>query len=243
MPSIIIAGLILCFASFMQGALGFGLGLIAVPLLLSNDFSLSQAVALTMLSIGIQVLFGTIQLRQHIPWGDVKLAATIRYLTVPIGVLILVSIENLDTEQIKQFVGIAVLFALVLRAIPKEQQHRQLPLPISIATFSISGVLQGIVAMGGPPIILWMTTRDFTAKQARAFTMILFLLNTPVQALLLLLLSDTMTVDVVLLALMLSPLIFIGSTCGVVIGNHFSKPLLNRLAMVVLLLIALNSIF
>jgi len=242
MPPIILAGLILFFGSFVQGTIGFALGLIAVPLLVESGFSLSQAVALTTLSIGIQVVFGAFQLRQYIPWKDVKLAAIIRYLTMPIGIFLLLSVENLDTAQVKQLVGIAVLLALAIRALPKQEQ-RELPLPVSVATFSISGILQGLVAMGGPPVVLWMTTRDFTAKQARAFTMTLFMFNAPVQILLLLMLSETMTIDVIMMALVIAPLIFLGSTIGVKMGNRFSKLLLNRLAMAVLLVIALNAIF
>lgn len=243
MSPLILAGLILLFGSFIQGTIGFALGMVAVPLLLSSGFTLSQAIALTTVSIGIQVLFGSWQLRQYVPWQDVKLAAVIRWITVPVGVLILLSFENMDTEQVKRLVGIAILIALAIRAIPRQKEKRELPLPVSIGTFTISGILQGMVAMGGPPVVLWTTTRDYDAKQARAFIMTLFLLNAPVQVMLLLLLSDNMSIEVLLLALMLSPLIFLGTTLGVKIGNRFSKTLLNRLAMAVLLIIALNSIF
>jgi len=243
MSPLILAGLILLFGSFIQGMIGFALGMVAVPLLISAGFSLSQAVSLTTLSIGIQVAFGAWQLREHIPWQDVKLAATIRYLTVPIGILILLTFEDMDTEQVKRLVGIAILIALAIRAIPRQKQKQSLPLPVTIGTFSISGILQGIVAMGGPPVVLWVTTRDYTAQQARSFIMTLFLLNAPIQISLLLLLSDNMNLTVILTALILSPLIFIGSNMGIRVGNHFSKPMLNRLAMGVLLIIALNSIF
>lgn len=243
MSPLISAGIILLFASFVQGTIGFGMGMIAVPLLITAGFSLSQSVALITLAIGIQVLFGTSQLRHHIPWQDVKFAIFIRMLAVPIGVLILLSFENMDTDKVKQLVGIAILIALAIRMMPTQKQKRDLPLLVNIGTFSISGILQGIVAMGGPPIVLWLTTRDYTAKQARAFIMTLFLFNAPVQILLLLFLSDTMSLTIIFIALMLSPLIFIGSYIGVSIGNRFSKQLLNRLAMAVLLIIAINSIF
>ena len=96
--------------------------------------------------------------------------------------------------------------------------------------------------MGGPPLVLWMTTRDFRANQARAFTMTLFLLNAPLQVLLLLFLSRTMTLDVLLVALMLTPVIYAGTLIGVRIGDRFSKPLLNRAALIVLAIIAANAI-
>ena len=240
---VILAGIILMFGSLVQGALGFALGMIAVPLLVDAGFSLAQAVALTTLAIGIQVMFGVWKLREHIPWGDVKLAAIVRYATVPIGVLIMLLAEDMNGADIKPLVGAGVLLGVIIRSIAGQQAERDLPLTLSIATFSVSGILQGIVAMGGPPLVLWMTTRDYRAQQARSFTMTLFLLNAPVQVLLLLFLSESMSVDVLLIALVLSPLIYLGTIVGVRIGDRFSKTMLNRLALAVLVVIALNAIF
>ena len=240
---LVLAGIILLFGSVVQGAIGFALGMIAVPLLVDASFSLSQAVALTTLAIGIQVIFGAWQLREHIPWQDVKLAAIVRYATVPIGILVLLLAEDVNSDDVKPLVGIGVLIGVAIRLLAPRQMKRDLPAPVSIAAFSLSGILQGIVAMGGPPLVLWMTTRDFRAQQARAFTMTLFLLNAPLQVLLLLLFSRTMSADVILAALILSPLIYLGSTIGVRLGNRFSKPLLNQLALAVLVVIALNAIF
>lgn len=240
--SLLLAGLIMFGGSIAQGAIGFALGMIAVPLLVEAGFSLSQSVALTTLAIGIQVLFGAWKLRAHIPWTEVKLAAVLRYLTVPIGVLLLLSVENLDADAVKRLVGLGVLLGLGLRLLARGETARELPTAVSAAVFGLSGVLQGLVAMGGPPLVLWMTTRDFRAKQARAFTMTLFLLNAPLQVLLLLFLSKTMTVDVLLLALILTPVIYAGTMIGLRIGDRFSKQLLNRVALIVLVVIATNAI-
>lgn len=239
--SLLLAGIIMFGGSIVQGAIGFALGLIAVPLLVEAGFSLSQSVALTTLAIGSQVLFGAWKLRAHIPWHEVRLAAIARYLTVPIGVLLLLSVESLDTDMVKRLVGLGVLLGVGMRIWAGRQNLRELPTAVSAVAFGLSGVLQGLVAMGGPPLVLWMTTRDFRAKQARAFTMTLFLLNAPVQVLLLFL-SKTMTGDVLLLALILAPVIYLGTLIGVHIGDRFSKPLLNRVALAVLAVIATNAI-
>ena len=228
--------------SIVQGAIGFALGMIAVPLLVEAGYSLSQAVALTTLAIGIQVAFGVWQLREHVPWADVKLAGLLRYLTVPLGVWLLLNVETMDAQTVKRLVGCGVLLGVVMRMLARGGNSRDLPLPVSIAAFSLSGVLQGLVAMGGPPLVLWMTTRSFRAHQARAFTMTLFLLNAPLQVLLLLLLSQTMSLDVIGAALLLTPLIFVGTLIGVRIGNRFSKQRLNVVALTVLVIIALNAI-
>ncbi len=239
---LLLAGIIMFGGSIVQGAIGFALGMIAVPLLVEAGFSLSQSVALTTLAIGIQVVFAAWKLRAHIPWPDVKLAAGARYLTVPVGVLLLLSVESLDADAVKRLVGLGVLLGVGLRMLARSETVRALPTVVSAAVFGLSGVLQGLVAMGGPPLVLWMTTRDFRTNQARAFTLTLFLLNAPLQVLLLLFLSKTMTVDVLLLALMLTPLIYLGTLIGVRVGDRFSKPLLNRVALIVLAVIAINAI-
>ena len=235
------AGIIMFGGSVVQGAIGFALGMIAVPLLVEAGFSLSEAVALTTLAIGIQVIFGAWQLRAHIPWADVKPAAIVRFLTVALGVLLLLNVETLDADLVKRLAGAGVLLGVLLRVAAAGRLRREWPIGASVAAFGLSGILQGLVAMGGPPLVLWMTTRDYRVGQARAFTLTLFLLNAPVQVLLLLLLSQTMSAEVILLALALSPLIYLGTTIGVRLGDRFSKPLLNRVALAVLLVIALNA--
>lgn len=239
---LLLAGVVMFVGSLAQGAIGFALGMIALPLLVEAGFSLSQAVALTTLSIGIQVLFGAWRLRAHIPWDDVKPAAIARLLTVALGILLLVNIEAMETAAVKRLVGMGVLLGVIVRVIASKALRRDWHPAASVAAFGLSGFLQGLVAMGGPPLVLWMTTREYSTQEARAFTMSLFLINTPVQVLLLLFLSRTMSLDVILMALALSPLIAIGTAIGLRIGDRFSKELLNRAALAVLILIALNAI-
>ncbi|MCY4064252.1 MAG: sulfite exporter TauE/SafE family protein [Chloroflexi bacterium] len=236
------AGIIMFGGSLVQGAIGFALGMIAVPLLVEAGFSLSQAVALTTLSIGIQVMFGAWKLRANIPWDDVKPAALARFVTVALGVLLLLNVEAMDTVAVKRLVGCGVLLGVFARVVAGKLVGREWPKAASIAAFSVSGFLQGLVAMGGPPLVLWMTTRDFRAQEARAFTMTLFLLNTPVQVALLFIFSQTMNLEIILMALVIAPLIYIGTMIGVRIGDGFSKPMLNRAALAVLAVIGLNAI-
>ena len=239
---LILAGVILCVGSIVQGAIGFALGMIAMPLLIEAGFSLSQSIALTTVSIGIQALVGDWQLREHIPWAEVKLAAAVRFLAVPFGVIAMLSIENLDVEMIKRLVGTVILIGVVVRKFGGEKAERDLPLAVSVATFSLSGFLAGLIGTGGSPLVLWMTTQQFSAHQARAFLLTLFLINAPVQVFLLVVLSNKMSLDVLLIALIMVPLIFVGTSIGIVIGDHFSESLLNRIALGVLSVIALYAI-
>ena len=192
---------------------------------------------------GIQEVFGVYDLREHIPWKEVKWAATVRLVAVVIGVLLLRSVENMDAELVKRMVGAVVLLGVLIRTVGGRRAKGEWPMPVSIAAFGVSGILAGLVGTGGSPIVLWVTSHDFPAKQARAFTMVLLLLNAPVQILLMLLLTETMTSDVFLLALVLTPVIYLGTEIGIRIGNRFSKPTLNKVELVILSLVALIAIF
>ena len=241
--SLLLAGLIMFFGSVVQGTIGFALSMISIPLLVEAGFSLSQAVALATVVTGIQEVFGVYDLRQHIPWGEVKWAASVRLVAVAIGVLLLRSVESLDAELIKQIVGVAVLLGVLIRTLGGRRARGEWPRPLAVAAFSLSGILAGSVGTGGSPIVLWVTSHEFPAKQARAFTMTLLLINAPIQIALMLLLTQTMTADIFLLAGLLTPVIYLGTEIGVRIGNRFDKPTLNKIELVVLVLISLVAIF
>ena len=91
--------------------------------------------------------------------------------------------------------------------------------------------------------MLWVTSHEFPAKQARAFTMTPLLINAPIQIALMLLLTQTMAADIFLLAGLLTPVIYLGTEIGVRIGNRFDKPTLNKIELVVLALVSLVAIF
>ena len=156
--------------------------------------------------------------------------------------MLLLSVESLDAELVKSLVGLGLLLGIGLRLLARGQAQRDLPKAVSVAVFSLSGLLQGLIAMGGPPLVLWLTTRKLSAQQARAFTMTLFLFNAPVQVLLLLVLSRTLNLETLLLALLITPLIYLGTRVGLSLGDRFSKALLNNIALAVLLVIALRAI-
>ena len=237
------AGIIMFAGSIVQGTIGFALSMISIPLLVEAGFSLSRAVALATVATGIQEAFGVYDLRKHIPWKEVRWAATIRFVAVAVGVLLLRSVETMDAELVKKLVGAVVLLGVFIRTVGGRRAKGEWPMPVSIAAFSLSGLLAGLIGTGGSPIVLWVTSHEFPAKQARAFTMMLLLLNAPIQIILMLLLTQTMTPDIFHMALILTPVIYVGTEIGVRIGNQFSKPTLNAVELVALVMVSLVAIF
>ncbi len=97
--------------------------------------------------------------------------------------------------------------------------------------------------MGGPPLVLWVMAHDWTAERTRAFLFASFMGLVPVQ---LTLLYWTFGKDVVYgmaVGAALSPVVLLGSLLGLRVGARFSKPLLHRLAFLLLVAIALNAMF
>ena len=240
--SLIGIGAILALGSLLQGAVGFGLGLFAVPILVWAGVRLGEAVAMVSVSIFIQVLGGTYQLRSEVRWRQVLPATLIRYLTIPLGVALLLAIDALDRTQAKQILGVLLLLVLLVQLFWKVEPREDLHPGWMVLAFSLSGVMHGVAAMGGPPAVLWVMAHSWTNRQTRAFLQSLFLLASPFQISLLYLFSKGAISGALLIGLAFAPLVVLGSTLGVRLGNAIPKQRLRQIAYGFLLVTALASV-
>ena len=241
-PHLLLIGAILFFSSLLQGAVGFAFGLFAVPTLVWSGLPLSEAVVITSISIFFQVLVGTFQLRQHIRWREVIPATVIRYITVPVGVGLLIVIDTLNRTQIKQILGLLILLVIFSQIFLKVKPQPRLHPKWMLLAFTSSGIMQGVAAMGGPPAVLWGMAHQWTNQQTRAFLLTLFLLVAPVQLILLYLMAPTDITGALLVGLIQSPLVILGSYIGVRLGNLIPIQMLRQIALGILFLTAILSI-
>lgn len=151
MPELsLIAALLACFiiifASAVQTAIGFGLALIAVPLLLLIDSAMVPA-PVVMVAF-VQPIFTLWSHRAHVQWDNVGIALVGR---LP-GTLIAMWLLTVFAESgLRVFIAASVLVAVVmsllkLSAEPNKRNH------------FVAGVVSGVTAttagIGGPPIAL-----------------------------------------------------------------------------------------
>ena len=213
---------------------GFGLGLFSVPLLVWVGAPLSVAVATMSICSFSQSLLASVALRKSIRWKEVLWANGLRWLFMPLGVWMLLHIETLSREQIKQIIGgvlLAVLLTRVcLRVTPRNSIH---PLWGWFA-FSTSGILNGMVGMGGPPLVLWLMAHGWSTREFRAFTQTVFTLGIPFQLTVLAWMSPVPILGDMGWAVLYIPLVLGTGLLGVRLGNLFSKDLLRRLALTLL---------
>lgn len=237
-----LAALALFLASILQGAIGFAYTLFALPILIWLDIPLPQAVTLVTMSVAFQLATGSYCLRHHIKWPLVLYGTAIRYMTIPIGVLLLHSLGHLDTASVKQIVGGILLLVLLAHLYFRVEPKVQLASIWGILAFLSSGLMGGMVAMGGPPVVLWAIAHQWSSQEIRAFLFTLFLLGTPLIVTLLYLTFGQTILWIMIWALLFSPLVALGSRLGVWVGNQLSRQVLQRVTYAVLFIIGLVSL-
>jgi uncharacterized membrane protein YfcA len=154
-----------------------------------------------------------------------------------------VVIESWDQTQIRQIIGLVILLVLFAQLIFKMEPRERIHPAWTISAFSLSGIMQGMVAMGGPPVVFWVMMQNWTSQQARAFTLSLFLFSAPVQLVLLYFIAGSEVISAMLIGVSLTPLVFIGTKLGIKCGNKMNRVVLKRLTQLILASMALVSLF
>ncbi|HOO62675.1 MAG TPA: sulfite exporter TauE/SafE family protein [Synergistaceae bacterium] len=238
----VIFGVILSAGSLLQGAAGFGFGLFSVPLLVWAGAPLSVAVATMSICSFSQSVLASIALRKSIHWKEVLWANALRCLFMPLGIWVLLHIQTLSRDQVKQIIGVLILLALLaricIRVTPRDSIH-----PLwGWGAFSISGFLNGMVGMGGPPLVLWLMAHRWSNQEFRAFTQTVFALGIPFQMAVLAWMSPVSILKDMGLAFFYVPLVLGAGMVGIRLGNRFSRQALQRLALMLLFATSLMAI-
>ncbi len=237
---VLVAAVQFC-ASLLQSSVGFAYALFATPLLVRLGFSLPQAMALTCLSSLVQTATGVRQLAHEVRWKLVWSTTAIRYAATLVGALALKRLAALPAEDIRMTVGILILTIvttqLAVRPAPRE---RLAPFWTAVA-FTVSGLLAGVVGMGGPPVVLWAMAHDWSSTRTRAFLFAVFLLSLPFQIAVLAVMFPRDTLTGLLIALASLPVLAAGTFVGMKLGARISKPVLQWIAYGLLLVVAVSS--
>lgn len=130
----------------LQGTVGFGMGLFAVPLLILIDPRLVPGPLLGT-SIVYVVLLAH-RNRRGVQWGDLGWALAGRLVGVSIAAAVLALVSQ---EHITVVFGVLILFAVVLSASGLKVEPRAATL---LGAGTLSGFMATTVSIGGPPMAL-----------------------------------------------------------------------------------------
>lgn len=194
----------------MQGAVGFGMGMLGSPLLLLIDsrFIPGPILASTMVFTGLL----TLRERHAIDFGGVRWAMAGRFVgTLPAAAVLAL----VPAEQLNLLFGAMVLLAVVISVSGLHVEPRPATL---LAGGALSGLMGTIAAVGGPPIALLY--QHASGARVRGTLSSVFLVGT-VLSLAALMLVGRFGRDELLLSLALLP--------GAAIGFLVSRRIASRL--------------
>tara|TARA_R110002049_G_scaffold27321_2_gene93979 strand:- start:38309 stop:39070 length:762 start_codon:yes stop_codon:yes gene_type:complete len=234
--------LILCFGIFVQSAAGFAAGLLIVPSLLYIGYPLPEAQASMLVATIPQNIWGVWSLRDTLTPRKVAGPGIGRILFLPLGVFALQHLELLSPVTLRQIVGGFVLAAttatIYLRPTPREHLHPGW----SFLAFPLSGFLQGLVGMGGPPMVFWVQSHDWSTRQTRAFLFSMYLVSIiPALGILFYFFGERVIKPGMISALTI-PLLLLSTYLGLELGNRLGRHRLRRLTFGLLLMMGLMGL-
>lgn len=233
---------VLCLGVFVQSAAGFAAGLIIVPCLLLQDFSIAEAQAALLVATIPQNASGIWRFRDSITAKEVATPGITRVVFFPIGCFLLTYLQTFPMDRVRQVVGVVVLlitFAIIsFKPRPRDSLH---PAWAWIA-FPISGVLQGLLGMGGPPMVFWVQAHDWSTRQTRGFMFSMYLISIAPALLVLYYYFGDVIVQPMIGAAATIPVLLVVTVLGLKFGDRLGRQRLRKVTYGLLILIGINGV-
>lgn len=201
-------------AGVIRGFSGFGTGMVLVP-----SLSLLYEPVVAVVTVALLEAIPAIQLLRvgiaHCHWPTVIPMSVISTITVPLGALLLVSIEA-DTMRV--IISIIVIVCVVILATGWRYKGDS-GLKASAMTGALSGAITGATNLGGLPVILYYLSTSLTAQVTRA-SIIIFLVISAVVTLVTYTSYGIITKDILISTTWVAPVFLIAIWVG---GRLFGK--------------------
>ena len=165
---------VMLFASCVQGITGFGVSLVAFPLLTLLMPATSAVPLLVSVSLIICLMI-TISSRQAAKFKSVRIMLLAAVISTPLGAALL---KVISPSALSIFAGILIsttsIFLMTGKRIPLGSRRT----PAELFIGALSGLLNGSLSMSGPPIIIFMTNEGKGKNSIRGnFSLYSFILN------------------------------------------------------------------
>lgn len=228
---------ILVLAGAVQGAAGFGFGLVAVGLL---------STLTTVKEASVLIVFATLSLNLFIFW---RLRASFRFdrlvpliagaaAGIPLGIMLLVRV---DPAALQQILGVVLLLGVVQGFIPMLAGKRWHPVYLGVPCGLFSGALAGAFGTGGPPLVLYVSSQDFDRLRYSATLQFLFAVNGVMRSCWLAV-SGLLTQRVLCLSVTAVCCAVIGAWLGLHMLKRMPERVLRRYVRALLLVLAIRCL-
>jgi len=231
-PSVLAGAIAIAFlAAGCQSLTGFGFALVMVPLL-SLVWDVKLAVVTSTVLSTAAVLPLLVEVRGHVQPCKVALLLLGSFLGVPAGILLL---DRIDADTLKVLVAAVVIAAsLILYLAPSLTLSGPGGVP-SVMVGILSGVLRASTSMGGPPLVLYVISREPDVEEFRSTILAVFL-PTSLLTFVGLAVAGWMTGEVLAASAAALPALAVGLLAGAWLRRRVSQGLFRTLVLAFLVL-------
>jgi uncharacterized membrane protein YfcA len=231
-----ILALIIFLAVFVQSSIGFGLGLIAMPLLVALVGIATAAPTVAVVAILTEIVI-LLRYREAISLGVVSQLTVAALLGIPLGIY---AVRTLDSNLVTTALGIFVIsyaiYALLAPRLPDLAGRAW-----SYVVGFVAGILGGAYNTAGPPVIVYGNCREWPPDEFKSNLQGFFLVNSIVVASVHGL-SGNFTPSVWNSLLLSLPGIALGLVAGFLAAKHINPILFRKLVLVFLIVLGFGLI-
>jgi len=148
----------------------------------------------------------------------------------------------LNQDNVKKILGGLIIVVLAIQWFGRIEPREVISKSWGYISAAFSGLLTGFANIGSPPIILWILAHRWSNEKMRVTSLAFTLAFVPFQIVILPLVFGKSILISFLLAIVFSPIVYIGVKLGMKLGLKLSKRHLRISMQGLLLLIAIISI-
>lgn len=224
-------------AGLVRGFAGFGSAMIMIPAL-SVIYGPARAVPLgLLLEVALSLPFVP-SVRHQVDWRRILLLSIAGLAALPVGVATLLLVPPLPIR-----IGMSVLILAFVAVLAFGWRYTGKPTAVATAgTGLLSGFLNGVVGMAGPPVVFFLLSGPYAAVEVRASTVVFFAI-VDAGALITLGLAGAMGWDLAGDVLILAPIYLAAAWLGARAFGHAHDALYRKVALSILLAVAIGSLF
>lgn len=214
-------GILIFIGTIVQGAIGFGLGTLATPII---AILYPELLPVVILCLALVIALTTAFRDRDVAWNVVGWSTLTR---IPGSALGAWAISALSTDALSLFIGFAVIFAMSLSGLGWSPKPTT---PTFLAAGAAAGILGTSTSIGGPPMALAM--KRFDPTRIRGTLAIVFLLGSSM-SLIILSVGGQITALQLKAAAAYLPLTIVGLVVARKLIPYINSTLLNHVVIAV----------
>ena len=219
---------VISFSGFIRGFLGFGSGLITIPIL-SFLYSPIFAIVFNIIIEIPTTVYLTFIGARTCKFKEISPMFFSMMLTIPIGTIFLISI---DEKIIKIIMSIVVIFFVILIASGWKLKSTITKIVLFL-TGIISGLMQGVTGMGGPPFATILLSKGDSDDATRGNILIMST-GIVISSIVSMYYFDLFTKELLLTGIVASPVYILASMSGSRFYNLSGNRYFRNISLIVL---------